>query len=308
MPIFRIIGKKLQMIREISIDLEEELQKVVEENLEQVFGLKFISSEFSLHNFRIDTLGFDEETSSFVIIEYKRDRSFSVIDQGYAYLSLMLNNKSDFILEYNEKCGKNLKRESIDWSQSRVIFVANSFTAYQQNAINFKNLPIELWETKKFDNDTILFNELKSPDSNESIKTITKNKTIENVSREVKKYSLEDHFKENWHEARELFEILSQKIINLDSRFDIHPVKFYIGFNIDNKNVVAVKARSSKLLLELLRVMPKDLIDPDKRTRYIKKSFEYYNKHITQFDIVNNSDIDYAMFLVRQVYEKFYVK
>ena len=61
-----------------------------------------MKSEFTLHNFRIDTLAFDEESKSFVIIEYKKDKSFSVVDQGYAYLSLMLNNKADFILEYNE--------------------------------------------------------------------------------------------------------------------------------------------------------------------------------------------------------------
>ena len=72
--------------------------------------LDFISSEFSLNNFRIDTLALDKESKSFVIIEFKRDKNFSVVDQGYAYLSLMLNNKADFILEYNEnkkKCKMN---------------------------------------------------------------------------------------------------------------------------------------------------------------------------------------------------------
>ena len=69
-----------------------------------------------MQNFRIDTLAFDTETKSFVRIEYKRDRSFSVVDQGFAYLSLMLNNKADFILEYNERMKDNLKREDVDWS------------------------------------------------------------------------------------------------------------------------------------------------------------------------------------------------
>ena len=40
----------------------------------------------------------------------------------------MLNNKSDFILEYIESMNKSLKKENIDWSQSRVIFVSKSFT------------------------------------------------------------------------------------------------------------------------------------------------------------------------------------
>jgi hypothetical protein len=58
----------------------------------------------------------------------------------------MLNNKADFILEYNENCKDTLKRDDIDWSQSKVIFVSPSFTTYQKEAINFKDLPIELWK------------------------------------------------------------------------------------------------------------------------------------------------------------------
>ena len=42
---------------------------------------ELIKSEFALNNLRIDTLAYDNENSSFVIIEYKRDRNFSVIDQ-----------------------------------------------------------------------------------------------------------------------------------------------------------------------------------------------------------------------------------
>ena len=144
MGTFNIQNQKLLPIREKAIDLDKDIQKLTEENLETVFGLHFVSTEFSLQNFRIDTLAFDKEANAFVIVEYKRDRSFSVIDQGYAYLALMLNNKADFILEYNEKTKENLKRDDIDWSQSRVLFLAQSFTTYQQNAINFRDLPIEL--------------------------------------------------------------------------------------------------------------------------------------------------------------------
>ena len=65
----------------------------------------------------------DQLHNSFVIIEYKKGSSYSVIDQGYSYLSTMLNNKSDFILEYNEQTTKTLRRDSVNWSQSRIIFV-----------------------------------------------------------------------------------------------------------------------------------------------------------------------------------------
>jgi hypothetical protein len=37
-------------------------------------------------------LAFDDESKGFVIIEYKKDRNFSVVDQGMAYLKFLLKN------------------------------------------------------------------------------------------------------------------------------------------------------------------------------------------------------------------------
>jgi len=305
MPIYKQTDNRLVPIKEKKVGLEKTLQNLVETNLSDIFGLSFVATEFPLNNLRIDTLAFDEEAKAFVVIEYKRDKNFTVIDQGYAYLALLLNNKADFVLEYNEKTKKNLRKDDIDWSQSKVMFIAQSFTKYQQEAIGFQDLPIELWEVKKYDEDLVSFNQVRASEKSESIKTVTKNKDIERVSREIKQYSVEDHIKPSWSKAKELFDEFSQRVLELDPRFEIHPVKYYIGFNIENKNVIAVKVRTTKLLLELLRVQPKDLKDPEKRARYRKNSFEYYNKHITQFDINSDDDIDYAMSLVKQVYKSF---
>lgn len=305
MPIFKIEDKKLVSIKEIIIDLEKDLQKLTENNLETVFGYKFISSEFSLHNFRIDTLAFDEETESFVIIEYKKDRSFSVIDQGFSYLSLMLNNKADFILEYNEKTNKNLKKDNIDWTQSRVLFLANSFTSYQQNAISFRDLPIELWEIKKYDNNTILYNQLRTAESNESIKTISKNKNIEQVSREVKKYTLSDHLKEDWEESGHLYELMSEKILALDSRLEEKFNKFYIGFKIKTRLLCAIHIQKSKLRLDIVGVDKEDLKDPENKIIKVRWEENNWGKQCSYL-IENENDIDYAMFLIKQVREKLY--
>ena len=306
MPIFKQSGDRLAPVKEAKIDLEKHIQSLTEGNLDEIFVLSFVSSEFPLNNLRIDTLAFDEETKSFVIIEYKKDRNFTVIDQGYAYLALLLNNKADFVLEYNEKCKKNLGKDDIDWSQSRVIFLASSFTKYQQEAIGFQGLPIELWEVKKYDNDLVYFNQIEASSKSENIKTITKNKDIERVSKEIKEYSVGDHVKPNWPKAKELFDSLSERILEIDPRIEIKPQKYYIGFGIGTLRVVTVQVRSTKLLLELLRVKPQDLNDPEKRTEYAKNSFKYYHKHITNFLIENEEDIDYGISLVKQVYKKFF--
>ena len=117
MPLFKI-GQQLEQIKKSPFKLERDIQQLTEKNLNAL--LDFIRSEFSLNNFRIDTLAFDREAKAFVIVEYKRDKTFSVIDQGYAYLSLMLNNKADFILEFNESQYESIKRNDVDWTQSRV--------------------------------------------------------------------------------------------------------------------------------------------------------------------------------------------
>jgi len=300
MPIYKIEKDNLIAIKEKKIDLEKDIQVITEKNIEKVFGLKFVSSEFALQKFRIDTLAFDEELSSFVIVEYKRDRSFSVVDQGFAYLSLMLNNKADFILEFNERIGKNLRKEDVDWSQSRVMFLASSFTGYQQNAINFKDLPIELWEIKMFDNETIYYNQLISANSQESINKLTKNKEIESVSREVKKYSVDDHFKKDWEETRELFEIIREKVLELDNRIKENPVRTYIGYKIGNSNLASMHPYKSKLIVAIPGMHPKDFNDPEKKTVLRKNSLEHFNQHITDVEINVATDIDYAMFLIKQ--------
>lgn len=299
---------KLTLITEIPIKLEKDLQKLTEENLSTIFALDFISSEFSLQQFRIDTVAFDSETKSFVIIEYKKDRSISIVDQGYTYLALMLNNKADFILEYNEKMKKNLKREDVDWSQSRVMFIANSFTAYQQNAINFKDLPIELWEAKMFDNKTILYNQLKSSQATESIKTISKDKNIENVSREIVKYSVDDHFKGGRQVMRDLFDDLKEKIFEIDSRIEENINKYYIGFKIQGLkwNICTVHVFTDKFQLGLIRVETKDLKDPEKLLEKIPWQKRGWGKHC-RYVIRSSEDLDYALFLIKQVYKKFYV-
>ena len=52
------------------------MQEITEANLNEISQLELVKSEFELQGLRIDTLAFDRESSSFVIIEYKKDRNF----------------------------------------------------------------------------------------------------------------------------------------------------------------------------------------------------------------------------------------
>ncbi len=304
--LFKKVNNKLELVKEFSFDLEKDIQTLAEKNLSEIFGLKFIATEFALNNLRIDTLAFDDESKSFVIIEYKKDRNISVIDQGYAYLSLALNNKADFILHYNETQKDSLKKDQVDWSQTRVIFVARSYTKHQKQAINFNDLPIELWKVAKYSGNIIEFDQLVSPETSESIKTLSKTSGIvQKVSKEVKKYTIDDHFKKGWEKSKELFDKIRENILEVYPNLEESPQKYYIGYKMDSRVLFEFKSQRNKLNLILNRVQPKDFKDPKKTLLYIKNSYKYYHKHQTEFSIKNEDDLEYALFLIKQIYNKF---
>lgn len=224
-----------------------------------------------------------------------------------ATLTLHLNNKADFVLLYNEKCKKNLRKDEIDWSQSKVIFVASSFTKYQQEAMGFQDLPIELWEVKHYDNDLVLFNEIRASEKSESIKTVAKGKDVETVSTQIKQYSIDDHIKQGWTDAREIFEELTSQVQQIDATFEAKAVRSHISFRISQSNNVVfnVNPGKTRTRIELLRTQPKDLNDPEQRVRYINNSFKYWNQHVSVIDIASVDDVSYAVMLIKQVYKRF---
>ncbi|HXH69020.1 MAG TPA: DUF5655 domain-containing protein [Pyrinomonadaceae bacterium] len=302
MRLFSIGQKeKLESIKELPFKLEKEIQKISEDNLEIIFGLDFVKSEFSLNSFRIDTLAFEKATQSFVIIEYKRDKNFSVIDQGYAYLSLMLNNKADFILEYNENCKDSLKKADVDWSQSKVIFVSPSFTSYQREAINFKDLPIELWEIKRYSNNSIIYNQIKTSGAEESIKTISKqDETIEKVSKEIKVYTEQEHLNKANDETRELYEKLKNAILAFDN-IEIKPTKLYVAF-VSGSNIVDVRIQQNGLKM-WVNLKKGELDDPKELAKDVSNIGHWGNGHY-ELKIENDENLEYIMSLIKQSLKK----
>jgi predicted transport protein len=302
MAIYKL-GLRLDFVKELPFKYEKDIQNIVEKNLNSLLHLDLIRTEFSLNNFRIDTLTFDKENKSFVIIEYKRDKNFSVIDQGYAYLSLMLNNKADFILEYNESQQKTLKRNDVDWTQSKVIFVSPFFTNYQREAINFKDLPIELYEIKHFENETISFEQIQKSSAKESIKTISRNdELVENVSKEVKVFTEQDHLQKIDFETRELYEQVKERLIGLDDNVTTQPKKQTIGFKINN-NIFCDVVLQGKGLKIYVNMKSGDLKDQKKIARDVSNVGHWGNGSY-EIKFADLDDIEYILSLLKQSLRK----
>ena len=228
MSIYKINDNKLDLISKEDIQLEKHLQKMTEENLELLFNLKFIRSEYQLNKLRLDTLAFNEETNSFVILEYKKDSSFSLIDQSYAYLALLLNNKAEFVLAYNEKTGESLKVNDVDWSQSKVIFIAQRYTLYQLKAMEFKDLPFELWKVALYENNTISFEKIKTDNDKEDFPYYPPFKT----------YDEDEAFKNMTVDLKPVYEEFKKRFNEEYTEGYMTITKTYIGFNIDGKRIL----------------------------------------------------------------------
>jgi len=306
MTLFKLQGKKLLKIRDKPIDLEKDIQKVTEDNLNEIFGLKFIHTEFPIQNFRLDTVAFDDETKSFVIIEYKKEKNISVVDQALAYLSVMLNNKAEFILLYQEKTGINLKREEVDWSQSRIILIADSFTNYQENAIGFKDLPIELYEAKLYEGSLIFYNSLKSNLKRvATLKSIKQTKDVEDTLREIKEYTLEDHFKEDWKLSKRIFDKLKEETDSIDI-INEKITKFYLAYSKEESNRSFFEIVAQKQGLKVyLRPMKDELRSPHLHLYDCSKMGHWTNGN-TYFVIDKIEDVPYALDLIKQTYDLVY--
>lgn len=292
-------NSKLKEVDEKAFKLEREIQKVFEENLNTVMGLRLVKSEFTIKNKRIDTLAFDKQSNAFIIIEYKRDRSLSVVDQGFTYLSLMLENKADFIIEYNESLGLNLKRDDVDWSQTRVAFVSTSFTENQILATNFKDIAIELWEVKQFENNIISVNAIKKTNAAASIKPLTQqNQALKKVIDEIKVYTEEEHVAKATEEIAELYGKFKSAILSLADDIEIKPVKLYIAFKKDT-NIVDINVQKNSLKL-FINAKIGTLIDPLNIARDISKIGHWGNGDY-EVQVESDKDLEYIMSLVKQV-------
>ena len=302
MEIYSLEEGKLNYIEAMEFKLEKDIQSLCEANLKKLFDLQLVSSEFILQNLRMDTLAFDHKAKSFVVIEYKKDKNISVIDQGFSYLSVVLNNKADCVLEYNEKNRSPIRKDDIDWTQTRVMFIAPAFTQFQVQSINFRDLPIELWEISKYANNTVSFLQIQSSRAAESIKTIaSKNKTIERVSKEIQVFTEDDHLSIASDVIRELYEQLRASLFEIGGQVKVKPTKKYIGF-IAKTNFADVHIQKKALKL-WLNLKKGELNDPQQLSRDMS-SIGHWGNGDYELQISNDEDLYYILRLAKQSYKK----
>ena len=165
-----------------------------------------------------------------------------------------------------------------------------------------------MWEAKQYDSNIFSLNQVRATRAAESINAISGNNIVKNVAKEVKQYTVDAHFKEGWDSSREIYDDLIERLLALDARMEISPQKNYIGLKIDRSVVAVLTIYKSKVLLQLYRVTPRDIKDPDNKVSYVKGSMDRWNKHVSKYSINEGTEEEYqyAVSLTSQLLSKFF--
>lgn len=62
MNVFDISSQKAAPVEQKSFQLEKDIQRIIEPNVDIIFGLSLVRSEFQVGKYRIDSLCYNQET------------------------------------------------------------------------------------------------------------------------------------------------------------------------------------------------------------------------------------------------------
>ena len=201
LKLFQTNAGTMSELESSAAPLEKGLQTQFEKNLDTLLGVRFLASEYATtHGGRMDTLGIDENGYP-VIIEYKRDRSENVINQGLFYLDWLMDHRGDFEILVRDRYGKEAA-EAIEWSAPRLICIAADFTKYDEHAVKQMGRNIELVRYRKFGDDLLLLELLTAVSAATSTSTTM---PARNGSRPRKDKTVSEYMQDMGPELAELF-------------------------------------------------------------------------------------------------------
>ncbi|MDR2991351.1 MAG: DUF5655 domain-containing protein [Burkholderiaceae bacterium] len=261
LKLYRVADDHVVELSASASKLEKDLQKIIEQNMETLFGVRLLASEFStgpVHGGRMDSIGIDENGTP-VIFEYKRNVSESVINQGLFYLDWLLDHQGDFKMLVMSRLGAKEVGE-IDFTSPRLICVANDFTRYDEHAIRQMGRSIELVRYQQFD-DSLLALELVASTATDALAQagthVASKAGKAHTKQPAKPYlTARDDLEKSPQEIKDLYDQLCRAIESLGDDITKNVTKHYVAFR-RLKNFVAIEAYShAKKLLVFVKVDP----------------------------------------------------
>ncbi len=311
LKLFKLNNDKVEELTAVSFTLEKPLQTLIEHNLEEIFGIKFLATEYSTgreHRGRIDTLGVDEDNCP-VIIEYKRSESENVINQGLFYLDWLMDHKAAFELLVMKQLGKDYVEE-IEWSSPRLLCIANDFKKYDEHAVKQINRNIELIRYRKFNEDMLLFELVNSQTATRYAQTDNRKKnTSQRTSRRVddkRKNSGQKTFREHLEQAdselTDLYHSIDDFILGLGDDVQAKELMYYKAYKII-KNFVCLEIKpQAKYILLFLKLDPKKENLEDASIRDVS-NIGHYGTGDLELKISTTDDFEKRKDLIIKSYE-----
>ena len=291
LKLFSTKQKNIVELASFEAKLEKTLQKLFEDNLEELLGVRFIQSEYRTSNGgRIDTIGIDENNCP-VIIEYKKSSNENIINQGLFYLDWLLDHKADFEVIVH-KSDHKVHLDEVEWSAPRLICVASDFSKYDQYAVNQINRNIDLLRYKFFDGDFLLLEQLTQvSQSNSDLAETKKIKTLKTKSTKSSQRTFNIHVAQLSENLSNVLSELDNFVRSLDSKIAYKELKFYAAYSLV-RNFVCVEAISTQdKLLVYLKLHEEQFLNSKIKCRDVSK-IGHYGTGNTEFTIKTLEEVE----------------
>jgi len=300
MPIFRNSSGRLKRLSTQTLDKEKSLQQLIEANLTEVLDLQFLATEYATtFGGRIDTLAVDNSGAP-VIIEYKRNKNDNVINQALSYLKWLKTQKSGFFekLIIDKLGAETAKAIGLDWSNPRVVCIAESYSKFDIDTVEVVPLRIELLRYRYYEDNVFALEPVTvhdkpmASDSAAPLGPRTAHGDVETVVQSSESLSARAS-----PATKDLFEQLREKIRAFDDSIIEKPTSLYVAFKLSN-NFAEVHIGKNQLKIFL---RPIEYDDP---RGMVEKIPEGYNWTLDRRIYLKSvSDIDYVAGIVEQSYK-----
>lgn len=296
--LFKILpNNKTEEVVGTSTPLERETQKLIENNLFNLIGVRFLQSEYSTDEGRMDTIGIDENNCP-VIIEYKRNTSDNVINQGLFYLNWLVNHQKDFWYLVNKVIDEKTA-DGINWDCPRIICIAGGFNKYDKHAVKEIQHNIELIKYKRYGKDLISF-ELINTDNKKIISNI---RTTDNSSSYHNTKEASECLESSNQDLKDKFEALKDFALSLGDDVVFETCKHYFAFR-KIKNFTCIKLKPQKNALTLyINLNPKEenIGDINPQLRDVT-NIGHHGTGNLEFTILNQDDLEKAKIYIEKAY------
>jgi predicted transport protein len=300
LKLFRIDAGHATEVVGSAMALEKPLQVLIERNMETLFGIRFLASEYSTgkrHGGRIDSLGLDENRSP-VIFEYKRDTNQNVINQGLFYLDWLLDHVGEFQLLVQQRLTAE-DAGAIDWRKPRLICVAGNFTRYDEYAVQQIDRSIELVRYREYGTNLLALELLTSTDAKATAAGHSGPSTPVATPSQATVTALHDQASD---ELKAVYEELESFLLGLGDDVVKNTTNNYYAFRrLKNFACVEVHPQSRKLLVYVKASIDQVELEPG-FTRDVSKIGHFGTGNL-EIAVASTDDLERAKDPVRSSYE-----